>query len=128
MSTTVKAGLGIGAFASFLAAVAVALAVSVAAEAAPTKLVGSVGPNYTISLKTASGRKVTSLPRGTYSITVRDRSFEHNFVIRGAGVRKTVTGVGFVGTKTVTVRLGSGSTTFLCSPHADEMRGSFKVR
>lgn len=128
MSTTMKTGLCLGAFASFLAAVAAALAVSVVAEAAPTKLIGTVGPSYTISLKTASGRKVTSLPRGTYSITVRDRSFEHNFVIRGAGVRKTVTGVSFVGTKTVTVRLGAGKVTFLCAPHADEMRGSFGVR
>jgi hypothetical protein len=128
MSTTMKAGVGVGALATFVAAVAAALVVSVAAEAAPTKLVGTVGPSSTISLKTASGRKVASLPRGTYAITVRDRSDEHNFAIRGAGVSKTVTGVDFVGTKTVTVRLGSGRTTFVCTPHADEMRGTFTVR
>ena len=44
MSTTMKAGVGVGALASFFAAVAAALVVSVAAEAAPTKLVGTVGP------------------------------------------------------------------------------------
>jgi hypothetical protein len=128
MSTTMRTGLGLGTLASFLAAVVAALAVSVVAEAAPTKLVATVGPGDTISLKTASGRKVTSLPRGTYAITVRDRSDEHNFAIRGQGVNKTVTGVEFVGTKTVTVRLGSGKTTFVCVPHADDMRGTFIVR
>jgi hypothetical protein len=128
MSTTLKAGLGIGALASFGAAVAVALALAVSANAAPAKLIGSVGPGQTISLKTASGKRLTTLPRGTYSITVRDRSDEHNFAIRGAGIRKSVTGVDFVGTKTVTVRLGSGLVTFVCTPHADDMRGAFKVR
>ena len=128
MSTTMKAGLGLGALASFLAAVVAALAVSVVAEAAPTKLVATVGPGDTISLKTASGRRVSSLPRGAYAITVRDRSDEHNFAIRGSGVNKTVTSVEFVGTKTVTVRLGSGKTTFICVPHADDMRGTFTVK
>lgn len=128
MSTTKKAGLGLGLLASFVAAVAVALTASLVAHAAPAKLVGTVGPSSTISLKTTSGRRVTSLPRGTYTITVRDRSEDHNFAIVGAGVRKTVTGVDFVGTKTVTVRLGSGKVSFLCTPHADEMRGSFSVR
>jgi hypothetical protein len=128
MSITMKAGLGLGALASFVAAVAAALAVSVSAHAAPAKLVGTVGPGSTISLKTASGRKIATLPRGTYSITVRDRSEDHNFVIRGAGVNKAVTGVDFVGTKTVTVRLGAGRVSFVCAPHADEMRGSFVIR
>jgi hypothetical protein len=118
----------VGVVASFVAALAAALAVSVTAQAAPTKLVGTVGPGFTITLKTASGRKVTSLTRGSYSITVRDRSVDHNFVIRGAGVTKTVTGVGFVGTKTVTVRFGAGKVSFVCAPHADDMRGAFTVR
>jgi len=128
MTSTLKAGLGIGALASFGAAVAVALALAVSANAAPAKLIGTVGPGETISLKTASGKRIATLPRGTYSITVRDRSDEHNFALTGAGVRKTVTGVDFVGTKTVTVRLGSGQVTFVCVPHADDMRGRFKVR
>jgi hypothetical protein len=128
MSSTMKAGLGIGLVASFVAAVAAALALSVTAHAAPTKLVGTVGPGSTISLKTASGRKITSLTRGTYTITVRDRSDDHNFVVSGPGLNKVVTGVDFVGTKTVTIRLGSGRVSFLCAPHADEMRGGFRVR
>ena len=117
MTSTLKAGLGIGALASFGAAVAVALALAVSANAAPAKLIGTVGPGETISLKTASGKRIATLPRGTYSITVRDRSDEHNFALTGAGVRKTVT-----------VRLGSGQVTFVCVPHADDMRGRFKVR
>jgi hypothetical protein len=98
------------------------------ASAAPAKLVGTVGPGFTIGLKTASGKKVTGLPRGTYTITVRDRSDEHNFFLRGPGVRKQITGVDFVGSKTVTVRVGSGLYSFVCTPHSDEMNGGFRGR
>lgn len=108
--------------------VAVALVFSVTAEAAPQKLIGTVGPGYTISLKTVTGKRVNMLTRGTYAITVKDRSDDHNFRMRGPGVSKSVTGVDFVGTKTITVRLGSGRYTFVCSPHSDEMHGSFSVR
>ena len=65
---------------------------------------------------------------GTYRLTVQDRSGEHNFRLRGPGVN-VATGVGSTGTKTFTVKLKPGKTyTFVCDPHADEMRGSFKVR
>ena len=121
--------LGVGLAASlFGVLVACAMLFSVTAQAAPQKLVGTVGPGFTISLKTASGKRVTGLTRGTYTLTVRDRSDEHNFFVRGPGVSKSVTGVDFVGTKTVTIRFGSGKYAFLCAPHADEMRGSISVR
>ena len=87
-----------------------------------------MGPGYTIGLKTASGKKVTALPRGTYTITVKDRSDEHNFFLRGPGVRKQITGVDFVGSKTLTVRVGSGTYSFVCTPHSDEMKGGFRGR
>ena len=87
-----------------------------------------MGPGYTISLKSASGKRVNSLTRGTYAIVVKDRSDEHNFYMRGPGVSKVFTGVEFVGTKTVNVRLGSGKYAFVCTPHSDEMHGSFSVR
>jgi plastocyanin len=48
--------------------------------------------------------------------------------MRGPGVNRTLTGVDFVGTKTVTVKLGAGRYTFVCTPHSDEMRGSFGIR
>jgi plastocyanin len=107
---------------------ALALATWSTASAAPSKLVGTVGPGDTIALKTASGKRVSLVSRGTYALTVKDRSDEHNFYLSGPGVKKQITGVGFVGTKTVTVKLGAGKYTFVCNPHADDMRGGFSVR
>jgi plastocyanin len=112
--------------ASLLAALA--LATWSTASAAPSKLVGKVGPGDTIALKTASGKRVSIVSRGTYAITVRDGSDEHNFYLSGPGVKKQITGIGFVGTKTVTVKLRPGKYTFVCIPHADDMRGGFSVR
>ena len=126
-STTPRAkALGIGAV-SVLVATAV-LVFAVIAQAAPTKLMGTVGPGATISLKTTTGKRVSVLPRGSYQIVVRDRSDDHNFAMRGPGVNRTLTGVDFVGTKTVTVKLGAGRYSFVCTPHSDEMRGSFGIR
>jgi len=79
-------------------------------------------------LKTASGKKETALTRGTYAITIRERSDDHNFYVRGPGLKKALTGVDFVGTRTVTVQLRSGKYGFVCTPHANEMHGGFSVR
>jgi plastocyanin len=124
--STRKLTLGTGLVASLLAALA--LATWSTATAAPSKLKGSVGPSETISLKTANGKKVSMVSRGTYAITVSDRSDEHNFFISGPGLRKQITSVGFVGTKTVTVKLRSGKYRFVCTPHSDDMNGGFTVR
>ena len=121
-----KVTLGAGLVASLLAALA--LATWTTASAAPTKLAGTVGPGETISLKTASGKKLALVNRGTYRVTIRDRSDEHNFYLSGPGVRKQLTGIGFVGTKTVTVKLRAGRYRFVCVPHADDMNGGFRVR
>lgn len=107
---------------------AIALAVPAASQAATPKLTGTVGPGYTITLKTAAGKKATSLRAGTYRIVISDRSAEHNFQLRGPGLNKEFTGVGFVGTKTVTVRLRGGKYGFVCLPHAAAMKGGFSVR
>ena len=126
-STTPRAkALGIGAVSVLV--VTAALVFAVMAQAAPTKLMGTVGPGATISLKTTTGKRVSVLPRGSYQIVVRDRSDDHNFAMRGPGVNRTLTGVDFVGTKAVTVKLGAGRYTFVCTPHSDEMRGSFGIR
>ena len=121
-----KTLLGTGLIASLLAALA--LATWSTATAAPTKLKGAVGPGETISLKNAAGKKLSLVNRGTYRVTISDRSDEHNFYVSGPGVRKQLTGIDFVGTKTVTLRLRSGTYRFVCVPHADDMSGSFKVR
>lgn len=96
-------------------------------EAAPPKLIGTVGPGFTISLKTAAGKNVTTLKRGTYAITVKDRSRMHDFRLRGPGVNKVLSSVAAVGTKTATVRLAAGRYQFVCQPHASAMRGAFRV-
>jgi hypothetical protein len=91
-----------------------------------TPLAGTVGPTFTISLKKA-GARVTTLRRGSYRITVNDRSAIHNFRLRGPGVNRMITTVGFVGRRGATVTLRPGRYTFLCDPHPVDMRGSFRV-
>jgi plastocyanin len=90
------------------------------------QLTGTVGPGFTISLTNASGARVTQLDPGTYDITVRDLSIEHNFHLRGPGVDRS-TEVEFVGTMTWTVTFVEGRYTYVCDPHATDMRGSFIV-
>ena len=110
------------------AAVALVWALS-APAAAPKQLSGTVGPGFTITLK-SNGKAVKTLRRGTYRITVRDRSAGfHNFVLTGPGVRnKTVTGLAFSGTRTVTVQLRPGRYTFYCAPHRNSgMSKTFRV-
>jgi plastocyanin len=94
---------------------------------AVTTLSGSVGPGFTISLK-KSGKKVTSLKAGRYRIRVSDKSDFHNFHLRGPGVNRSITSVDFQGTKSRTFRLKKGTYRYVCDPHSDSMKGSFKVR
>ncbi len=110
--------------ASVPAAVAVALTSSSAA--AVPRLTGTVGPGFTITLKQGS-RAVRQLTPGRYSIVVADRSNIHNFHLKGPGLNKAITTVGFVGTKTVLVTLRKGTYTFVCDPHVTTMKGSFRV-
>jgi plastocyanin len=91
------------------------------------RLVATVGPGFTISLRTAAGARVTTIRRGTYTITVRDRSREHNFHLLGPRVNRRTT-VAARGTFTWRVTLRAGRYRFVCDPHADAMRGSFRVR
>jgi plastocyanin len=91
-----------------------------------TRLTATVGPGATISLRTASGRRVTTLRRGRYRIVVRDRSHLHNFHLRGPGVNKATT-VRAHGTFTWTLTLRRGTYRYVCDPHARRMRGSFRV-
>ena len=103
-----------------------ALTLSASSGAAVPKLVGTVGPGFTITLKQA-GKTVRTLKAGTYSITVSDKANIHNFHLRGPGLSKEITNIGFVGTKTVVVKLSKGTYTYVCDPHLTVMKGSFKV-
>jgi plastocyanin len=96
------------------------------AVAAGKRLVASVGPGFSISLKTAAGAAVKTLRAGTYTVLVRDRSPEHNFHLAGRAVNKS-TSPGSVSTSTWRVRFAAGTYNFMCDPHADAMRGSIRV-
>jgi hypothetical protein len=110
-----------------IAVVALALPPTGFALLSATKLGGTTGPGFTITLKKA-GKKVTTLKPGKYTLTVSDKSSSHDFVLKGPGVTKRITGVGFTGTKTATVTLKRGKYTYFCTPHKSFMKGSFAVR
>jgi plastocyanin len=112
---------------SLAALVAVSIAVGAAATTtAVPALQGMIGPGFTISLK-AHGKRVTTLKHGKYKFVVRDQADIHNFTLNGPAVsNKTITGTGFVGTKTVTVTLKKGMYKYYCTVHP-EITGTFKV-
>jgi Copper binding proteins, plastocyanin/azurin family len=111
--------------AGMIAALAVAAPGSAGMSA--TKLTGTVGPGFTISLKKGTA-KVKTLKKGKYTITVKDKSNIHDFRLKGPGLNKRITSVAFVGTKTVTVTLKKGKYIYVCDPHAASMTGRFTVK
>ena len=94
--------------------------------AAGTQLSGSVGPGFTISLKDASGAQVTRLDAGAFTLTVDDKSEDHNFRLKGPGVN-VATSIEATGTETFELNLVNGRYTFVCDPHPSQMNGSFTV-
>lgn len=102
----------------------------VSAQASTPKLIGTVGPGYTITLKKGAA-KVKTLKAGKYVFVVTDKAAIHNFTIErekgGPKIEKTLTGTSFQGKKTVTVTLKKGSWKFYCSIHEPQMFGFFKV-
>jgi len=108
-----------------------ALVATASAVASPgaTRLNGSVGPGFTISLTSAKGQKVKTLKPGRYTFVVTDRSASHSFVLEksGGSFEKEITGVGFRGQKRLTVTLTKGKWEFYCEPHASSMHGDFRV-
>ena len=68
------------------------------AVAAPTSVAawprrssaGVTGPGFTITLK-KNGVKVRTLKAGKYTITVQDKSNQHNFRLKGPGLNKQIT-------------------------------------
>jgi plastocyanin len=117
-------------FALAAAVVAVAIVASAEARSSSTRLIGTVGPGYTISLKKGTA-KVKTLKAGKYTFVVTDKASIHNFTIErekgGPKIEKTLTGTSFQGKKTVTVTLKTGSWKFYCSIHEPQMFGFFKV-
>ena len=103
-----------------------ALAAPIGASSNVTRLTGTVGPGFTITLKKGTA-KVRTLKAGSYKITVNDKSNIHDFHLTGPGVNKVITTTPFKGTKSVTVRLKKGTYRYVCDPHASAMKGSFRV-
>ena len=94
-------------------------------KAAPVKLVGKVGPGFTIKL-TKGGKSVKTLKVGTYKITVYDKADIHDFHLFGPGVNKK-TGVAFKGKVIWTVKVKKGKYTYRCDIHyMSGMIGHFK--
>jgi plastocyanin len=108
-----------------LAAGTTALALVANAMGAPPKLIGTVGPGFTITLK-KGGKKVKKLKAGKYTLVMRDKSSIHDFHLKGPKLNKSTT-VKFVGTKTVKITLKKGTYKYICDPHRTTMHGSFKV-
>ena len=102
----------------------------VPAQASTPKLIGTVGPGYTITLKQATA-KVKTLKAGKYVFVITDKASIHNFTIErekgGPKIEKTLTGTSFQGKKTVTVTLKTGSWKYYCSIHEPQIFGFFKV-
>ena len=84
------------------------------------RIVGTVGPGFTISV---SPRRVQP---GTYRLVVRDRSSMHNWHIRGSGVNKQ-TGIPFQGTRRFTIEVDAGRYRIKCDVHPTSMRTRLRV-
>jgi plastocyanin len=93
-----------------------------ATGAGDASITGSVGPGFEISVDGAEG-----LAPGTYTLVVDDRASEHNFHLTGPGGVDVSTSVGDEGEESFEVELAAGEYTFVCDPHASQMRGTFTV-
>lgn len=112
-----------------LALVLLAVAVPVAsAHSGAGTLKGEVYPNaqFKIEMENAAGKDLKTVRAGTYKIKIEDKATIHNFHLTGPGVNKS-TSVGGKTETTWTVKLKPGKYTYVCDPHAAQMRGTFRV-
>src|SRR5919202_3840849 len=103
-----------------LATILLALVVpSAVAQADNPRLVAVVGTNesFVISLRDASGNRVTQLAPGPYDIAVSDRAETHNFHLRGPGVDMS-TSIEDKQETTWTVTIGDGRYSYVCDVHS----------
>lgn len=92
------------------------------------RLILTSGTGFAISLKTAAGKPVRRMKRGSYRVVVRDRSTTHNAHVTAPGLNRR-TGVPFVGKRSWMLRLTTpGTVRFFCDSHRGRgMRGSARV-
>jgi plastocyanin len=113
-----------------IATTLVVAATALGQSSSAPKLVGTVGPGYTIKL-TKAGAKVKTLKAGKYTFAITDKASLHNFTLeqeKGGKFEKHLTGTAFMGKKTVTVTLKKGKWKYYCSNHEAEMFGFFTVK
>jgi hypothetical protein len=108
-----------------VAAVVALVAIAAAFSMTPPRANGTVGPGFTISLKKA-GVLARTLKRVRTTFVVADKSSIHDFHLKGPGLSRVIGGIGFTGTKTVTILLKRGTYTYVCDVHPS-MIGHFKV-
>ena len=114
--------------AATIGAVALALSATALSSSKSTKLVGTVGPSFTITLKKGA-TKVKTLPAGTYTFVIHDKSSIHAFGLDGPhGFAHDFTKIPFVGTKTATIKLKAGKYKYYCPNHESTMFGHFTVK
>ena len=97
-------------------------ATTAASSGGGTTLNGSVGPGFDISIDGADG-----IGPGDYTLVVDDQSSAHNFHLTGPGGVDVSTDVAAEGEESFDVTLEPGEYTFVCDPHASQMRGTFSV-
>jgi plastocyanin len=108
-----------------IVATVVVVAAGAASSTVPPKLLGTVGPGFTISLN-QNGKLVKTLKASRYTFVISDKASIHDFHLRGPELSRVITGVGFTGTKTVTIALKKGTYNYMCDVHPS-MHGSFRV-
>jgi plastocyanin len=91
------------------------------------KLIGSVpSDDFVITLTTEDGSEVTSLPAGTYTLEIVDKTDIHNFHLSGPGVDEA-SDVAGQEDEEYEIELQAGTYEFVCDPHVSQMSGSFEV-
>jgi Tol biopolymer transport system component len=94
----------------------------------PTPLYASVGPGFTITLRSKARRPVKTLVEGRYDVRISDRSRHHSFHVVGQNgkfqPRSTVHGVSRVVQRW---DLKPGTYRFFCDAHPRKMHGRFRV-
>jgi hypothetical protein len=97
-----------------------------------TTLTAIVGTNdgFTITLNDASGKRISEIAPGTYTVVVQDRSSIHNFHL-ASNEDATVdfrTDLEFVGEQSFTVTFRDHTRyAYACEPHWQTMNGAFFV-
>ncbi len=90
------------------------------------KIVATVGPRATITLRNAKGGHLHGLKAGRYTIVVRDRSKVHNVHLTGAGINRKTAAAG-TGTFTWQVRLRKGTLRFFSDTSPAKLKGSVRI-